>query len=823
MAGIRVGSRQELGKSVGESLRFKANEGKIEGPSPVGTDARRMLAGIRNLVGTGYPNRWNKACGFFSSTFGSSSSALDGSPFPQPIAKYEDVIADPELFMVTLRELHVTMKTNFIVGGGSRVRGKTHGVDAQDFLELYIVAAEKGAIVERFGIRRREFHRCSQLKTLKLKLQMGHCVVQITREKKWKDVADLFDFDSAITNTSFVLWKNYISMLQHYEYIYYLGAQGRSYPSVASPSSVGCPVTGVIDGEFKDCYLATVTVGTKKLRGVVFQSPEVPQHPVVQHAASEETWNWDKEEKIKENQIEIEEQEVDHGEQNQENMRQTISTPAPCASSSIVRRSPDARLITPEACLYVDDLLFTGNSQEMFDKFKHAMFKEFEMTDCGLMSYFLGIEVYKEQAAKDTERFATEMEAYKERLRAGSAAPIQQRPSAEETDKAARVKSFAEVAKASRSLVSENINITKTIAVFQGEPALFLTLDESAKLAAPLKLSLVAKYSYGRPSFPAIREFFKLNYHLKFDYHIGVIDSRHLLIRFSVEEDYLTIYLKEYCYINGLLLRFIKWTPNFSAGIEPSIVPVWISLPNLPLHLFQEQILRSIGSAAGKVLCIDGPTKMLTRPNKVRLCVDLDITKSKPSHIWLGIGAAGRWQQIIYEKEIAYCSYCSRQGHSELVCRLALKHVHGAEDIEDTNKDKENSKEGKKIWVRKEKQQNLDFSEDVINKISEHSEEGIEIDKDMDDVPLDKTNIERENDLEDQQTGEEPSEETIIAPHIPSSPDLRFSSKSLEIISNLLQWCKRSSPKRQKCSKEPAEEEEALVSCFKTRKATKKY
>ncbi|KAJ8650129.1 hypothetical protein MRB53_003152 [Persea americana] len=41
------------------------------------------------------------------------------------------------------------------------------------------------------------------------------------------------------------------------------------------------------------------------------------------------------------------------------------------------------------ACLYVDDLLFTGNSPQMFEEFKHAMFKEFEMTDCGLMSFFL--------------------------------------------------------------------------------------------------------------------------------------------------------------------------------------------------------------------------------------------------------------------------------------------------------------------------------------------------------------------------------------------------------------------------------------------------
>ncbi|KAF8399625.1 hypothetical protein HHK36_015494 [Tetracentron sinense] len=75
--------------------------------------------------------------------------------------------------------------------------------------------------------------------------------------------------------------------------------------------------------------------------------------------SEEETWNWDKEEKIKENQIEIEEQEADYGEQNQENMRQTISTPAPCASLSIVRRSPDARLVTPEGTLRLALLGFT--------------------------------------------------------------------------------------------------------------------------------------------------------------------------------------------------------------------------------------------------------------------------------------------------------------------------------------------------------------------------------------------------------------------------------------------------------------------------------
>ena len=45
------------------------------------------------------------------------------------------------------------------------------------------------------------------------------------------------------------------------------------------------------------------------------------------------------------------------------------------------------------ACLYVDDLLFIRNNQQMFYEFKQAMFKEFEMTGSILVSFFLRIEV----------------------------------------------------------------------------------------------------------------------------------------------------------------------------------------------------------------------------------------------------------------------------------------------------------------------------------------------------------------------------------------------------------------------------------------------
>lgn len=49
------------------------------------------------------------------------------------------------------------------------------------------------------------------------------------------------------------------------------------------------------------------------------------------------------------------------------------------------------------ACLYVEELIFIGSNPSMFQEFKKAMIKKFEMTDTGLVSYYLGIEVKQKE------------------------------------------------------------------------------------------------------------------------------------------------------------------------------------------------------------------------------------------------------------------------------------------------------------------------------------------------------------------------------------------------------------------------------------------
>jgi Reverse transcriptase (RNA-dependent DNA polymerase) len=48
--------------------------------------------------------------------------------------------------------------------------------------------------------------------------------------------------------------------------------------------------------------------------------------------------------------------------------------------------------------LYVNDLIFIGNSQRLIDEFKREMKLEFEMTDLRMMSYFLGLEIKQKKS-----------------------------------------------------------------------------------------------------------------------------------------------------------------------------------------------------------------------------------------------------------------------------------------------------------------------------------------------------------------------------------------------------------------------------------------
>ncbi|KAG6475803.1 hypothetical protein ZIOFF_065032 [Zingiber officinale] len=210
--------------------------------------------------------------------------------YPKPLAKYENVVADPELFKETLMKLHAEMGTKFMLF----ILGDVNLPLARDVgLVLVPIIGGKGLDLHRLFVE----------------VTSRGGIEKVVSEKRWREVTAAFSFPSTATNASFILRKYYLSLLHHYEQIYLFGAERwnpLNAPSNTPASSVASrrsleplkiyseaqaasgkrrrnsglssptytPVIGVIDGKFEHGYFVTVTVGSEKLKGVLYHIPE---------------------------------------------------------------------------------------------------------------------------------------------------------------------------------------------------------------------------------------------------------------------------------------------------------------------------------------------------------------------------------------------------------------------------------------------------------------------------------------------------------------------------------------------------------------------
>ncbi|XP_010275342.1 PREDICTED: uncharacterized protein LOC104610424 [Nelumbo nucifera] len=206
-----------------------------------------------------------------------------------------------------------------------------------------------------------------------------------------------------------------------------------------------------------------------------------------------------------------------------------------------------------------------------------------------------------------------------------------------------------------------------------GEPTVLFSEEDIEKSLSPLQFALVGKCSYGRPSLADIREFLVGTFRLQKDIVVTALDSRHVLLRFESEEEYLRAWLRQAIIITDFLLTFLKWTPGLELGWEPLVVPLWNFLPMLPVNFYNDKYLRSIVQVAGRVLKVDPATARLTRTTAGRVCMVVDLLKENPSRVWVGLSKEGFWQKIVYENLPKYCTFCFKHGHGEGECKLKLK------------------------------------------------------------------------------------------------------------------------------------------------------
>ncbi|KAJ0601590.1 putative transcription factor & chromatin remodeling ARID-HMG family [Helianthus annuus] len=195
----------------------------------------------------------------FTNGYGSSTTT-----YPSPEASYEEIIQNPQFFWEKLQLFHSVFGTKFkipVIGGSSL-----------DLHRLFIEVTSRGGIEK------------------------------IVSDRRWKEVMAVFKFGPTITNASFVLRKYYLSLLYHFEQVYYFhkktptigphdatnkvsrGSVSGSVKNLFSARQkieVGGEVTGTIDNRFDQGYLVTVDLGSEKLSGFLYHLPSdspAPSH-----------------------------------------------------------------------------------------------------------------------------------------------------------------------------------------------------------------------------------------------------------------------------------------------------------------------------------------------------------------------------------------------------------------------------------------------------------------------------------------------------------------------------------------------------------------
>ncbi|GKV36459.1 hypothetical protein SLEP1_g44589 [Rubroshorea leprosula] len=197
--------------------------------------------------------------------YNNSKQAMSSSPYPSPTATYEQVAQSADLFWEKLKAFHKSLGTKF--------KTPTVGGKALDLHRLFVEVTARGGLEK------------------------------VIRDRKWKEVIEVFKFPTTITSASFVLRKYYLSVLYHFEQVYYFHKQVSSIstPDTESRSPIngsanivdysstnqltgqvpelplGSSVSGIIDGKFDNGYLVTVKLGSEQLKGVLYHIPQMLQ------------------------------------------------------------------------------------------------------------------------------------------------------------------------------------------------------------------------------------------------------------------------------------------------------------------------------------------------------------------------------------------------------------------------------------------------------------------------------------------------------------------------------------------------------------------
>ena len=127
-----------------------------------------------------------------------------------------------------------------------------------------------------------------------------------------------------------------------------------------------------------------------------------------------------------------------------------------------------------------------------------------------------------------------------------------------------------------------------------------------------------------------------------------------------------------------------KWDLSFDPEkYFHSSIPVWVKLPHLPLHCWNDEYLKAIGNTLKKYIDKSEPKPPMF--SCARICVEVDLEKGLPEAINLSMNGWNHLQTVDYGKILFKCKTCHEYGHFAKFCPKKIWTEEGESQKEEWN------------------------------------------------------------------------------------------------------------------------------------------
>lgn len=112
-------------------------------------------------------------------------------------------------------------------------------------------------------------------------------------------------------------------------------------------------------------------------------------------------------------------------------------------------------------------------------------------------------------------------------------------------------------------------------------------------------------------------------------------------------------------------MRLVKWSPTINVAKDSPLIPVWISLKQVPIMLYHLEALFEFVKPLGNPLRVDSATTAFTRMERAKVLVEVEVIKTIPESIMVQFKGQDWRIKVSHENLPFFCTFCSKLGHVE--------------------------------------------------------------------------------------------------------------------------------------------------------------